>query len=127
MPQYERHYTLEEARGELPELRRLFQRIHELIALLRNQKMEMERIQKLIASNGHASKHPDYGVIVGELQTCVNAITDKGIEIKDLERGLIDFPHWRDGDEVYLCWLYGEEDIVFWHTLEGGFSGRTPL
>ncbi len=127
MPQYERHFTLEEAREELPELRRLFQRIHELIALLREQRMEMERIQKLIASNGHASKHPDYGAIVGELQGCVNAITDKGIEIKDLEQGLIDFPHWRGGNEVFLCWLYGEEDIDYWHAIDGGFSGRTPL
>lgn len=127
MPHYERHFTLEEARQELPELSRLFQRIQEKIALLRNQQMEMERIQKLIASNGHASKHPDYGAIVGELQECVNTITEKGIEIKDLERGLIDFPHWREGEEVFLCWLYGEKDIHFWHTIDAGFAGRTPL
>ncbi len=127
MSYFERHYTLEEARGELPFLRSHFQRIHELIALLKQRQMEMERIQVLIASNGYASRHPDYGEVVGELQKRVQEITDKGIEIKDIERGLIDFPHWREGEEVFLCWLYGEADIEFWHTLEDGFGGRTPL
>jgi hypothetical protein len=127
MAVYERHFTLEEAREELPALRRSFQRIHELLAVLKKGQIEIERIQKLIRSNGHGSGHPDFGAQIGELQTLVGQITDRGIEIKDLERGLIDFPHWRNGEEVYLCWLYGEEDILFWHTLEGGFSGRAPL
>jgi hypothetical protein len=65
--------------------------------------------------------------VVGELQRRIQEITEKGIEIKDIERGLIDFPHWREGEEVFLCWLYGEADIGFWHTLEEGFAGRTPL
>ena len=127
MAYFNTHFTLEEARRELPDLQLKFQRIHALVSQLRARQIEMERIQKLVASNGHASKHPDYGETVGDLQEVVNSITSKGIEIKDLERGLIDFPHWRNGREVFLCWLYGEEDILYWHTLDEGFSGRTLI
>jgi len=127
MSTFEKHFTLEEARQELPWLRRRFARIQELVTVLQQARVEMDRIQKLIRSNGQGSNHPDYGAEIGELQGLVADITGKGIEIKDLARGLVDFPHWRDGEEVYLCWLYGEDDIRFWHTLDGGFAGRTPL
>ncbi|HLK55053.1 MAG TPA: DUF2203 domain-containing protein [Chthonomonadaceae bacterium] len=124
---FEKHFTLEEARRELPWLRRQFSRIRELLGQLQQAQMEMARIQKLIRSNGHGSGHPQFGAQIGEIQKIVSAITDKGIEIKDLQRGLIDFPHWRGEEEVFLCWLAEEADITFWHTLEGGFAGRVPL
>ena len=47
--------------------------------------------------------------------------------IRDLERGLVDFPALIDGREVYLCWQLGETDIAFWHELETGFGSRRPL
>ena len=50
-----------------------------------------------------------------------------GIEIKDFERGLCDFPHLRDGRVVYLCWQKGEDAIEWWHDIEAGFAGRQPL
>jgi len=49
------------------------------------------------------------------------------IEIKDVDRGLIDFPALRDGKEVFLCWEMGEEDIEFWHDLDAGYRGRERL
>jgi len=49
------------------------------------------------------------------------------IEIKDLERGLVDFPALIDGNEVFLCWENGEEDIEFWHDLDAGYAGRERL
>ncbi len=127
MAVFEQHFTLAEARRELPGLRRRFARIQELLDELQRAQLELEQIRRLVRSNGHGSHHPDYGTQVAELQTLVGEITEKGIEIKDLARGLVDFPHWRGSEEVYLCWLYGEDDIAYWHTLEGGFAGRTPL
>ncbi|HZO90992.1 MAG TPA: DUF2203 domain-containing protein [Chthonomonadaceae bacterium] len=127
MAVHEKHFTLEQARNELPGLRRRFARIRELLAELQQAQMELEQIQKLIRSNGQASSHPDYGETLRELQDLVTQITERGIEIKDLASGLVDFSHWREGHEVYLCWLYGEEDIRYWHTLDGGFAGRKPL
>jgi hypothetical protein len=49
------------------------------------------------------------------------------IQIKDLDRGLIDFPAFIQGREVFLCWEKGEEDIEFWHDLDAGYAGREPL
>ena len=49
------------------------------------------------------------------------------VVLRDLDRGLVDFPSLRDGREVYLCWHEGEQEIEYWHDLETGFSGREPL
>lgn len=54
-------------------------------------------------------------------------IQSLGIVIRDVDRGLIDFPAVRDGREVYLCWQLDEGEIAFWHDIEAGFGGRQPL
>ena len=60
-----------------------------------------------------------------ELVAVVKDFAVKGILIKDINIGLIDFPHLRDnGEEVYLCYLLGETSIQYWHTIDGGFTGR---
>jgi hypothetical protein len=50
-----------------------------------------------------------------------------GVELKDIEEGLVDFRSMRDGRIVYLCWRQGEDTIAFWHELDAGFAGRQPL
>jgi hypothetical protein len=50
-----------------------------------------------------------------------------GVQVKDLEQGLLDFPSVMDGQTVLLCWKLGEKEIGFWHTPEDGFAGRKPL
>lgn len=66
-----------------------------------------------------------------ELETLVEIIKgleERGIVVKGLDEGLMDFPHIRkSGEEVYLCWKLGENDIKFWHTLDGGFAGRRSI
>jgi len=64
---------------------------------------------------------------VAELQKVIVQIQEMGCEIKDLEMGLIDFPSLRDGEEVYLCWKFGEKRIRFYHGIHEGFAGRKPL
>lgn len=55
-------------------------------------------------------------------------IEQRGILIKGLDEGLIDFPHIRsNGEEVYLCWKMGENDIHYWHRIPDGFAGRRPI
>jgi hypothetical protein len=54
-------------------------------------------------------------------------ITKLGIQVKDLDTGLIDFPTMRDGEEVLLCWRLGEPNIACWHTYEDGYMGRRPI
>jgi len=61
------------------------------------------------------------------LQRSVAQLHGADIVVRDLGRGLVDFPAIRDGVEVYLCWLVDEDEIGFWHDLDTGFGGRRPL
>jgi hypothetical protein len=54
-------------------------------------------------------------------------LQELGVILRDLHRGLIDFPAMLEGREVYLCWESGEGEVGHWHDLEGGFAGRHPL
>lgn len=63
-----------------------------------------------------------------ELSRAVAELDAVEVVLRDLDRGLIDFPAVREGQEVYLCWLLDEEEeIGFWHPIEAGFAGRRPL
>jgi hypothetical protein len=62
-----------------------------------------------------------------ELSRAVGELEAMDVVLRDLDRGLVDFPAIRDGEEVYLCWLLEEEEIGFWHAPDAGFAGRRPL
>ena len=64
----------------------------------------------------------EIGLLVADLEAA-------GVQVKDLDRGLVDFParHPESGDLVLLCWHLGEDRVAFWHGLEEGFAGRKPL
>lgn len=79
-------------------------------------------------SNGNGNGSEKHADPVKILQELARELADDGIFLKDADRGLIDFPHLRDdGEEVYLCWIAGEDDILFWHRIEDGFAGREPI
>ena len=61
------------------------------------------------------------------MRELLGSIQGLGIVVRDIDRGLIDFPAIRDQREVYLCWELDEERIAFWHDLESGYGGRRPL
>jgi hypothetical protein len=62
-----------------------------------------------------------------EIAELVGRIQELGALVKDLDRGLVDFPARRGDEDVLLCWEVGEDEITFWHGLEEGFAGRKPL
>jgi hypothetical protein len=63
----------------------------------------------------------------GSIQADIDEVLAFGCEVKDLHRGLIDFPSRIGNEVVYLCWQRGEKGVGWWHTLRGGFAGRKPL
>ena len=65
--------------------------------------------------------------IVDQMAAAVARIDALGITLRDIERGLIDFPALASGRQVWLCWELGEEKVRFWHELETGFGSRRPL
>lgn len=66
-------------------------------------------------------------VLGAQLRGAVMRLDAWGIELKDPERGLIDFHHRRDGQVVDLCYMLGEDDIAYWHPISTGFAGRQPI
>ncbi|MFQ5719591.1 MAG: DUF2203 domain-containing protein [Acidobacteriota bacterium] len=70
---------------------------------------------------------PEYVVTMLSLQDGVDSIQKMGGEVKDTRQGLVDFRSLKDGREVYLCWVAGEEHVGFWHEMHAGFAGRTAI
>ena len=124
--QFHKHYTRDEARYLLPQIRRWLTRSAELQA--EAQKVE-ERLGELMAPGSDLG-----GELVNswvrtlvDLEEALKEFQRREIQVKDLQRGLVDFPAILDGREVFLCWEQDEEDIEFWHALEAGYAGRERL
>jgi hypothetical protein len=119
-------FTLEEANALLPEVRRLFARIDSARKTLRRMAPEAKRASESKGGGGVAGGH-QYSDALATFIAATQEVLGLGVEIKDFDQGLIDFPSRRDGKVVYLCWRRGEENIEWWHDLDAGFAGRQPL
>ena len=130
-----RTFTLSEAQTMLPVLEALLRR-----AIAANAKAvvieeELQQLNQRIFLAG--GMHIDVPVIArrrGEREIAIREAKDTlaeidaiGVQVKDLNTGLLDFPCKIDGEIVLLCWKLGEKEITHWHTVESGFSGRQPL
>jgi len=69
----------------------------------------------------------DWVKLIAEFRSLLLEFCQRDIEIKDLDRGLVDFPAIIGGREVFLCWEKSEDDVEYWHDLDAGFGGREPL
>jgi hypothetical protein len=123
---HERHYTLEEARSLLPWVAELIIRMREARERLTDAETR-EALAGASSGNGGGTHGRTVGEAFVELQSGVAALEERDIVLRDLDRGLIDFPSIRADEEVYLCWIEGEPDIAFWHELDAGYAGRQPL
>jgi hypothetical protein len=77
--------------------------------------------------NGGSKAGSEYVLTMQRFNACLSVFQDLGCELKDLDDGLVDFPSYRQGQLIYLCWKRGEDRIEWWHTMEAGFAGRQPL
>jgi len=121
-----RHFTLDEARHELTTVHALVSKLVELKQVLNERGWDITRHRYFggIGPNGDGSFPPE----MEQLVEIVRVLKGKGVLVKGLDDGLVDFPHIRsNGDEVYLCWKLGEDDIAWWHDLSSGFGGRRNL
>jgi hypothetical protein len=125
----EKHFfTIEEANRLIPQIQRLVERLRQGQQRLRSHRPTAEALAQNATGNGGGRDAGAYlsdyshsfGGSLAELQAL-------GVVLKDIEQGLIDFPHWRAGREVYLCWKYGEARIHYWHETDAGYSGRQPI
>jgi hypothetical protein len=129
-----RYFTLEEANEALEELRPLAEQMVERRRELVEAQARRASLGAQVGTNGGDLTPSDFAEAdeqleraASELAECIERIQTAGVLIKDLDRGLLDFPALRDGEEILLCWHVGEDEIRFWHGVEEGYAGRKPI
>ena len=123
---FDKHYTREEARALLPQVRQWLERLNRL-------RQDLDRFDKRVS--GMTGQGNDVGGetvnkwsrTLADMQDVLVEFQRRRIFIKDLSRGLVDFPAIIGGKEAFLCWELEEDDIEFWHDLDAGYGGRERL
>ena len=123
----EKIFTLAEARSMVPRLRSVLGEIAEEWGRIRELHPEIQKARESAQFDGFSKFGVTYVESVSHLMFLINQIKEMGVLLKDVDKGLCDFPYMRQGRVVYLCWQLGEESVAFWHDIETGFAGREPL
>jgi hypothetical protein len=130
----QRYFTPAEANALLAEVRPAAERLVEHRRAFSEAAARRAQLTTQVAGNGGdldpGEVREDAERMEREAEAIAGALeelTSLGVLVKDLDRGLVDFPALRDGEEVLLCWQLGEDEVAFWHGLEEGFAGRKPL
>ena len=122
-------FTVEEANDLIPIIRPKLGKIRALYEKIAAYRTSVKAAAASAEHGGGGMESgSNYVKILYEIGKLTTEIGATGIQIKDYSRGLIDFPCWRDGRVVLLCWQLGEgNEIEWWHEVEAGFAGRQPL
>ena len=123
---HDRHFTLEHANALLTRVEPMLRKLREARDRLTDAELH-ELLATAAPGNGGGNPGRSVGEAFLEVRELLGSIQELGIVVRDIDRGLIDFPAIRDQREVYLCWELDEERIAFWHELESGYGGRRPL
>ena len=125
---HKRHYTLEQASAVRGWVARRVQSIRESQERLAGLGAHARAgIEALDSQAGGSYPGRDVAESLVAISRALNELDAVDVVVRDVARGLVDFPALRDGEEVYLCWLLDEEEIGFWHLPDAGFAGRQPL
>jgi hypothetical protein len=128
-------FTLSEAQTLLPVVEALLRKAQAAAFQAGELEQEMQHLsQRIFLSGGMhvdvsvaARRRAEHDKAVQETKDTLGEIDSIGVQVQDLEEGLLDFPSVMDGKPVLLCWKLGEAAIAHWHTEEEGFAGRKPL
>jgi hypothetical protein len=134
-PNFERLFKLEEAAKLLPEITQAFEKAHQQLAEIRDEIIMYKRFQVQREKEKQVLSEAETDVLKQKWHTYeeifshwIQYFVNQGILLRDLERGLIDFPYQSSqGDYFFLCWQFGEEGLFYFHPIEEGFSGREPI
>lgn len=130
----DRHFTPDEANALLPEVSRLTERMVAHRRALRSALEAQAGLLAKISGNGGGIQPSELAAAAEEVERhaasvarSVRQIQELGVQVKDLDAGLLDFPALRGGEEVLLCWRLGEDSVAHWHGANEGFAGRKAL
>ena len=123
---FQKHYTLDEARALLPHVRLWLKRVLQLRDELQQRDQKMSEMMQPGRDLGGPVVNAWLRTLA-DMKDVLMEFQRREIQVKDLDRGLLDFPAIIGGKEVFLCWEQEEEDIEFWHDLDAGYAGRERL
>ncbi len=134
-PATKKYFTAREANATLPLVRAI---VRDITALARDLRDRHERLARVKDKEQHGALGDAYQEELQQVQADFERdqyrmqeyereLRDLGVELKDPFTGLVDFPCWMNGHEVYLCWRAGEPDVGYWHEVDAGFAGRQKL
>jgi hypothetical protein len=123
---HERHYTLEQAEAARPWVAERVERIQVALEELRSPTMQAA-LEDMDPGAGGSWPGREVATAVLSLFSGAEQLEAMDIVLRDADRGLVDFPSIRDGEEIYLCWEAGEPRVAYWHEPDAGFAGRRPL
>ena len=122
-------FTVQEANALLPDVRKIVGKIQRAHRKLSHYRGDAKKASEAAERGGGGfANGVAYASDLLALTAELSELEDLGVQLKDFERGLVDFPSLRDGRVVLLCWQLGEGDeLEWWHDVDAGFAGRTPL
>jgi hypothetical protein len=123
---FRKHYTIAEARALLPTIREWLKEAQQARRRLESSDSRLTQILEGGHDAGGELVH-DMVRLLAKMNSVLKEFCSREIDVKDLDRGLLDFPSIMAGREVFLCWEQDEEDIEFWHDLDAGYAGRERL
>ncbi len=130
----DKYFTVEEAQGLIDWLEGSFQAMRPLVRQVLDLEKELAGLRDRVGSNGGSDLsgrvsriQRDMNAAADSIRRGAAAIAERGVIVRRVEDGLVDFPTLYEGREVYLCWRSGEATIDYWHEVDAGFAGRRPL
>ena len=123
----EKIFTLAEAQSLVPQLRSILDEVSVEWSRIKEMEPEIEKVRDKAPFDGFSEIGVIYVTAVSHLMVLLKQIKEMGVLLKDVDKGLCDFPYMRQGRVVYLCWQLDEAAIEYWHDIEAGFAGREPL
>jgi len=122
-----RRFTVVEANRAIPRLERRLSTLREKIRELSGYAPSRSIDPRLVGLEGGRPVAVDYLAGIEEILAGSRSLEEDGMIVRDVQRGLVDFPAVVDGKYVYLCWVRGEKQVGFYHEPNAGFAGREPL
>ena len=127
MEREERIFTRDEANGLLKSLRPLVLDLREEWGRIKVLNPKIQKTREKALMDAFSPYGVEYVESVSHLMLVMREVREMGVLVKDLDKGLCDFPYLKRDRVVYLCWQLGEDSIEYWHDVESGSSGRERL
>lgn len=132
-----KYFTVDEANRMLPLVSRIVGDIVELYGSVHERRSRLQRVRQIPGSASRDENSPhgeelrqieeEIDKDIRRVEEFVEELRELQVDLKDPVTGLIDFRSKIDGQDVFLCWKLGEDEIKYWHDIDAGFSGRQPL